>query len=198
MHSILVIYYSRNGATAALAQQIARGIDQVDQCEAVLRTVPPVSANTEASESSIPDEGPPFATLDDLRHCAGLALGSPARYGNMAAPLKYFLETTSSLWLSGELSGKPATVFTSTQSLHGGQESTLISMMTPLLHHGMLIVGIPYTHPDLIQTKSGGTPYGVSHWAHDDVRGLSEEETRLAIAQGKRIAHAACLLNPTT
>jgi NAD(P)H dehydrogenase (quinone) len=157
-----------------------------------LRTVPPVSAVCEAVEDTIPASGPPYATLDDLRACAGMVLGSPTRFGNMAAPLKYFLDSTSSLWLSGALAGKPAGVFTSTSSLHGGQETTLLSMMLPLLHHGMIIVGVPYTEGDLLSTSTGGTPYGPSHLAGiDSDRPLTEEEKRLCIALGRRVAEIA-------
>ncbi|MGB1255238.1 MAG: NAD(P)H:quinone oxidoreductase [Thiolinea sp.] len=168
---------------------MARGVESVRDTEAVLRTVPPVSAVCEATADSIPDSGAPYATLDDLKNCDGLALGSPGRFGNMAAPLKYFLEQTSAMWLSGSLSGKPAGVFTSTSSMHGGQESTLLSMITPLLHHGMLISGLPYTDADLISTQSGGTPYGPSHVSgSDSQRPLQDEEQRLCFALGKRLA----------
>jgi NAD(P)H dehydrogenase (quinone) len=160
MNEILVLYYSRYGATAEMARRIAHGIEEVSGCQARLRTVPPVSTVCEATEDTIPAEGAPYATLDDLNECAGLALGSPTRFGNMAAPLKYFIDSTSSLWLSGALAGKPAAVFTSTSSLHGGQETTLLSMMLPLLHHGMLILGLPSTETDLIKTETGGTPTG--------------------------------------
>lgn len=189
---VLVLYYSRYGATAQLAQQIARGIEHVDGMEARLRTVAPVSAVCEATESAVPDQGAPYATLDDLRHCSGLALGSPTRFGNMAAPLKYFLDSTSSLWLSGELIDKPACVFTSTSSMHGGQETTLISMMLPLLHHGMMLLGIPYSEPALSATQTGGTPYGASHVAgiSSDLP-LSADEISLARNLGKRLAKAA-------
>ena len=192
MTDILVLYYSRNGSVAAMAQLIARGVEQVPGMRARLRTVPAVSALCEAVEDSIPAEGPPYATPDDLRECAGLALGSPTRFGNMAAPLKYFLDGTGGLWLSGALAGKPAAVFTSTSSLHGGQETTLLSMMLPLLHHGMLIMGLPYTETDLLTTAGGGTPYGASHWAGMDSNlPLSEEEKRLCRALGKRLAETA-------
>lgn len=192
MAEILILYYSRHGSIAAMAQLIARGVAQVPEMQARLRTVPAVSTVCEAIEDSIPAEGPPYADLDDLRQCAGLILGSPTRFGNMAAPLKYFLDGTSSLWLSGALAGKPAGVFTSTSSLHGGQESTLLSMMLPLLHHGMLITGLPYTETDLLSTASGGTPYGASHWAGvDNDLPLSEEEKRLCRALGKRVAEVA-------
>jgi len=192
MAEILVLYYSRNGSVAAMAQLIARGVEQVPGMRARLRTVPAVSAVCEAVEDSIPAEGPPYATPDDLRECAGLALGSPTRFGNMAAPLKYFLDGTGGLWLSGALAGKPAAVFTSTASLHGGQETTLLSMMLPLFHHGMLVMGLPYTETDLLTTASGGTPYGASHWAGmDNNLPLSEEEKRLCRALGKRLAETA-------
>jgi len=189
MSEILVLYYSRYGATAAMAQQVGRGIDSVSGMAARIRTVPPVSPVCEAVADSVPDEGAPYATIEDLRACAGLALGSPTRFGNMAAPLKHFLDTTGDLWLSGALIGKPASVFTSTASLHGGQETTLISMMLPLLHHGMLLVGIPYSETRLLHTQTGGTPYGASHLAGtDSSRPLSEDESKLCFALGKRLA----------
>jgi NAD(P)H dehydrogenase (quinone) len=189
---ILVLYYSRHGATAEMAQRIARGVESVPDMLARIRTVPAVSQVCEAVEDSIPASGPPYCSLQDLRDCAGLALGSPTRFGNMAAPLKHFLDGTSALWLSGALAGKPAALFTSTSTLHGGQESTLLSMMLPLLHHGMLILGVPYTEPELSSTTSGGTPYGVSHWAGtDNNRPLSEEEKRLCFVLGRRLADAA-------
>lgn len=192
MSDILVLYYSRQGGVAAMAQLIARGVAEVSGMQARLRTVPAVSAVSEAVEDTIPAEGPPYATLDDLRECAGLALGSPTRFGSMAAPLKYFLDGTGSMWLSGGLAGKPAAVFTSTSTLHGGQETTLVSMMLPLLHHGMLITGLPYSEPDLTTTTTGGTPYGASHYAgSDSKRPLSEEEKRLCRALGKRLAETA-------
>lgn len=192
MSDILVLYYSRHGATAEMARLIARGIEEVPGMEARLRTVPEVSAVCEANEEAIPESGPPYVELDDLKECSALVLGSPTRFGNMASPLKYFLDTTSPLWLSGSLIGKPAAVFTSTSSLHGGQESTLLSMMLPLLHHGMLIAGLPYSETDLLHTKTGGTPYGASHYAGPDNNlPLSEEEHRLCIALGKRLANAA-------
>jgi NAD(P)H dehydrogenase (quinone) len=192
MSEVLVLYYSRYGATAEMARLICHGIEEVAGMQARLRTVAPVSTVCEATEDTIPGEGPPYATVEDLRECAGLALGSPTRFGNMAAPLKYFLDGTSSLWLAGGLSGKPATVFTSTSSLHGGQETTLVSMMLPLLHHGMLIVGIPYQESDLLTTRSGGSPYGASHLAGTDSNlALTEEERRLCRAQGRRLAQAA-------
>jgi NAD(P)H dehydrogenase (quinone) len=196
MKPILVLYYSRHGATRELARAIAQGIDSVAGAEARVRTVPPVSTVCEASEPDIPSDGPPYVELRDLEECAGLALGSPTRFGNMAAPLKYFLDGTTPQWLSGALAGKPACVFTSTGSLHGGQESTLLSMMLPLLHHGMLLVGIPYTESALTTTQSGGTPYGASHHARSDARGhgLSAEEKALAGALGARLARAALAL----
>jgi len=196
MADILILYYSRYGSVAAMAQIIARGVEQVPGMQARIRTVPAVSTVCEAVEDSIPAAGPPFATLDDLRECAGIAMGSPTRFGNMAAPLKYFLDSTGSLWLSGVLAGKPAAVFTSTSTLHGGQESTLISMMLPLLHHGMLITGLPFSDTDLLTTTSGGTPYGASHWAGNDSKlPLSEEEKRLCLSLGKRLAETASALN---
>ena len=195
MKKILVLYYSRHGSVADMARYIARGVESVDKVEALIRTVPPVSTVCEATEDSIPDSGAPYASIDELKQCDGLALGSPGRFGNMAAPLKYFLEQTSALWLSGALSGKPAGVFTSTSSLHGGQESTLLSMMTPLLHHGMLISGLPYSEADLISTQSGGTPYGPSHVSgSDSKKPLTEEEQRLCFALGKRLAGLAVKL----
>ncbi len=196
MADILILYYSRHGSVAAMAQMIARGVEQVPGMQARIRTVPAVSTVCEAVEDSIPVAGPPYATLDDLRECAGMAMGSPTRFGNMAAPLKYFLDGTGSLWLSGVLAGKPAAVFTSTSTLHGGQESTLISMMLPLLHHGMLITGLPFSETDLLTTTSGGTPYGASHWAGNDSKlPLSEEEKRLCLSLGKRLAETAGALS---
>lgn len=192
MKKILVLYYSRYGATAQMANLIARGVEEVEGMEALIRTVPAVSANCEATESDIPTSGPPYVSHDDLQECAGLALGSPTRFGNMAAALKYFLDGTSPLWMSGSLTNKPACVFTSTASMHGGQESTLLSMMIPLLHHGMIIAGLPYSEPALTTTQSGGTPYGVSHLAGPDGKNpLSEDEKTLCIAQGKRLAEIA-------
>jgi len=185
---VLVLYYSRHGKTAELAKLIARGVEQAG-LEARLRTVPPVSPDTESSLPAVPAEGAVYCSQDDLRHCAGLVMGSPTRFGNMAAPLKYFLDSTSSLWLSGALADKPAGVFTSTSSLHGGQESTLLTMALPLLHHGMVFAGIPYKNAELSETQSGGTPYGMSHWAGaNNERLLSEHEKTLCIAQGKRVA----------
>ena len=192
MKEILVLYYSRHGNTAAMAKKIARGVEEITDVSACLRTVPPVSTTCETSEDSIPSSGPPYAELDDLSRCNGLILGSPTRFGNMAAPLKYFLDQTSTLWLSGALSGKPASVFTSTSSLHGGQETTLLSMMLPLLHHGMLISGLPYSEPELLKTSTGGTPYGASHLAGTDSSlELSEDEIQLCKALGRRVANLA-------
>ncbi|GGO75725.1 NAD(P)H dehydrogenase (quinone) [Marinobacterium nitratireducens] len=193
---LLVLYYSRNGATRAMAQQIARGAEQAG-IEARLRTVPPVSTVCEATSDSIPAEGDLYCSEDDLAQCAGLALGSPTRFGNMAAPLKYFLDGTSSIWLSGALIGKPAAVFSASSSLHGGQESTLLTMMLPLLHHGMLITGLPYSEQDLMTTESGGTPYGPTHVAgHSRSRKLDETETKLCQAQGRRLGELALKLLP--
>lgn len=189
---LLVLYYSRNGATRKLAEYIAQGIASVPGCEAVLRTVPAVSTVTEATEAAIPASGAPYVELSDLQECAGLALGSPTRFGNMAAALKYFLDGTSGEWLSGSLAGKPACVFTSTGSLHGGQETTLLSMMLPLLHHGMLIVGLPYTESALMTTSSGGSPYGATHWSGvTGEQALSDDTRALTIALGKRLAQTA-------
>ena len=195
MNEILVLYYSRYGATAEMAQRIARGVEEIPGCQARLRTVPPVSTVCETTDSDIPGSGPPYVSLDDLRECAGLALGSPTRYGNMAAALKYFIDSTSSLWLSGALAGKPAAVFTSTASLHGGQETTLLSMMLPLLHHGMLLLGLPYSETELLTTQSGGTPYGPSHTAGvDNKLPLTDEEKHLCRALGKRLAETVAKL----
>ncbi|WP_028389602.1 NAD(P)H:quinone oxidoreductase [Legionella fairfieldensis] len=191
---ILILYYSRTGATAQLAQYIARGVASINDMESRVRTVPPVSATCEAVDKSIPESGAPYVTLDDLRFCRGLALGSPTRFGNMAAPLKYFLDTTSPLWLAGDLVDKPACVFSSSSSMHGGQETTLTSMMLPLLHHGMILVGLPYTEPLLTTTQSGGTPYGVTHVAGTDNNNLSQDEIVLAKRMGARLARiAGCL-----
>ncbi len=192
MKNVLVLYYSRHGATAEMARLIARGAESIQGVEAIIRTVPEVSATCESTQPSVPDEGAPYVTLDELKQADALALGSPTRFGNMAAPLKYFLEQTSGHWLSGSLVGKPAGVFTSTSSLHGGQESTLLSMMIPLLHHGMIISGLPYTESDLLTTQTGGTPYGPSHVAGaDNSNPLSEEEKTLCKALGKRLAELA-------
>ncbi|WP_306393697.1 NAD(P)H:quinone oxidoreductase [Telluria beijingensis] len=194
--SILVLYYSRHGATRKLAELIAQGIDSVPGAEARLRTVPPVSSVAEATAPGIPDQGSPYVELDDLRECAGLALGSPTRFGNMAASMKYFLDGTATDWVNGTLSGKPAVVFASTGSLHGGQEATLLSMMIPLLHHGMMVMGLPYTHPELMNTASGGSPYGATHWAGvDGKRPVTEDERTLSIALGRRLAEAALKLH---
>lgn len=187
---VLVLYFSRYGATAQMAKKIAHGIEENHNVNAKIRTVPPVSPTHEAIDPPIPDQGPPFASLEDLRQCDGLALGSPTRFGNMASALKHFLDQTSSLWLSGELEGKPAAVFTSTGSMHGGQETTLLSMMMPLMHHGMLLVGIPFSEGDLIHTTTGGTPYGASHVAgNQGQHPLSPEENRLCLALGRRLGH---------
>ena len=193
---ILVLYYSRHGATEALAREICHGVDSVPDTAARLRTVPPVSAVTEATEDAVPEDGPPFVTRDDLDECAGLVMGSPTRFGNMAAPLKHFLDGTGSEWLGGTLAGKPAGLFTSTSSLHGGQESTLLTMAVPLLHHGMLIVGLPYTEPLLTSTETGGSPYGASHvsWNRSPDQ-LSKEEIHLARALGQRVANIVQRLN---
>ena len=191
---ILVLFYSRNGSTSEMARQIARGIEQ-GGLEARLRTVQAISAECEAVAPAIPDEGAMYASLDDLKNCSGLALGSPTRFGNMAAPLKYFLDGTSNLWLTGALVGKPAGVFTSTASLHGGQESTLLSMLLPLMHHGMLVTGLPYSESALLHTTAGGTPYGPSHHAGaDGKRGLDEHEIALCRALGQRLATIALKL----
>ncbi len=199
MAEILVLYYSRHGATAEMARLIARGVEEIDGMSARLRTVPEVSTVCEATADSVPDEGAPYVELDDMKACTGLALGSSTRFGNMAAPLKHFIDNTSPLWLSGSMIGKPAAVFTSTSSLHGGQESTLLSMMLPLLHHGMLITGLPYSETDLLHTTGGGTPYGASHHAGPDNKlPLSEAEHRLCVALGKRLANAARALEGTT
>src|SRR5580658_11148292 len=197
MAEILVLYYSRSGATAELARQVCRGVEAVPGASARLRTVPPVAAASEEPARPVPASGPPYATLEDLREAQGLVLGSPTRFGNMAAPLKYFLDSTAALWLAGALAGKPAGVFTSTQSMHGGQETTLVSMMLPLLHHGMLLVGIPYTERALNETRGGGTPYGASHVAPNEAStALSEDEKVLAQRLGRRVAELALRLTP--
>jgi NAD(P)H dehydrogenase (quinone) len=195
---VLVLFYSRFGATAALAREVCQGIDGVAGAAARLRTVPAVSAVSEATESDVPETGPPYASHDDLRECAGIVLGSPTRFGNMAAPLKYFLDGTAGEWMKGTLAGKPGAVFTSSSSLHGGQETTLLSMALPLIHHGMIYVGIPYAEPALSTTTTGGTPYGASHvtWGRDPDR-LADEETELARALGRRVAEIALRLTPT-
>jgi NAD(P)H dehydrogenase (quinone) len=192
MTRVLVLYYSRTGSTAALARHAARGVEAVTGTEAILRTVPPVSPTSEATSPSVPEDGPPYASHDELAACDGLLLGSPTRFGNMAAPLKHFLDGTGALWMSGRLAGKPAGVFTSTASLHGGQETTLLTMMIPLLHHGMFLVGLPYTEPALTDTRTGGTPYGPSHVTFDppETR-LSDHERGLARALGRRVAELA-------
>lgn len=195
MKEILVLYYSHRGSVRALAEQISRGIHQVRGAAARVRTVPRVSTVCEAVEPDIPASGPPYVEPRDLEECVGLALGSPTRFGNMAAPLKYFLDGLGGEWLNGTLAGKPAAVFTSTASLHGGQETTLVSMMLPLLHHGMLVVGLPYTESRLNSTRSGGTPYGASHVAGPDGDpALTPDETELAVALGRRLAEAALKL----
>jgi NAD(P)H dehydrogenase (quinone) len=192
---ILVLYYSRHGATQKLAHLIAEGIESVSGIGARIRTVPAISAVCEATEPAVPSEGAPYAEHSDFEECIGLAMGSPTRFGNMAAPLKYFLDGSSAQWLSGALQGKPACVFTSTGSLHGGQETTLLSMMIPLMHHGMVLVGLPYSHSELMNTATGGTPYGVTHLAHADGSApISTDESRLAIAQGKRLAEISMRL----
>lgn len=195
MAEILVLYYSRYGNVADMANHIAHGIESVPQCTARLRTVPPISTVCESTEDDIPASGPPYVSNDDLKECDGLALGSPTRFGNMAAPLKYFIDGTSDLWLSGGLIDKPAAVFTSTASLHGGQETTLLSMMLPLLHHGMMVIGLPYSEPALLTTTSGGTPYGASHVAgQESDKALTEEEKQLCFALGKRLANTCIRL----
>ena len=192
MQEILVLYYSQTGAVKQMAQFVARGIEKVTGMGARLRTVPKVSTVIEATEAEVPDSGAPYVDYGDLEQCAGLALGSPTRFGNMAAPVKYFIDSTGGLWLRGAMSGKPAAVFTSTASLHGGQEATLLSMMLPLIHHGMLIVGVPYSEPELMSTRSGGTPYGACHLAGPNAdQPVTEDERRLCIALGTRLAEVA-------
>ena len=196
---ILVIYYSRDGATAALARRVARGIESVAGCQALLRTVPEVSTVCEATSPDIPDSGPPYASQQELADCDGLLIGSPTRFGNMAAPMKHFLDGTGQLWLAGGLTGKPAGVFTSSSSPHGGQESTLLSMLLPLLHHGMLLVGIPYSEPDLSTTDGGGSPYGAGCVSGPEGGAkLSDSEARLAQALGRRVAETAVQLSAET
>ncbi|HVK98858.1 MAG TPA: NAD(P)H:quinone oxidoreductase [Dongiaceae bacterium] len=198
MARILILYYSRTGNIREMAKWIARGVEKRSGAEAVLRTVPPVAPITEVAAPSVPDDGAVYATLDDLKQCDGLILGSPTRFGNMAAPLKHFLDNTGSLWMSGALIDKPAAAFTSTSSLHGGQESTLLSMLLPLLHHGMLYAGIPYDQAALSQTQGGGTPYGASHYAgSDSKRALDAHETALCSALGERVARLAQALQST-
>ena len=196
MIDVLVLYYSRSGAVDHMAHLIARGVEQVAGARARIRSVPPVSAVCDRTEPAVPATGAPYASLGDLEQCAGLAVGSPTRFGNMAAPMKYFFDTTGTLWSRGTLAGKPAAVFTSTSTLHGGQESTLLSMMLPLLHHGMVILGLPYTHPSLTTTTSGGTPYGASHYAGpgNDLA-ISDDEKTLCLALGKRLAEVALKLS---
>jgi NAD(P)H dehydrogenase (quinone) len=196
MAKILILYYSRDGSTAEMANLIARGVESIKGAEAVLRTVPDVSAVCEKTADTIPAEGAIYATLDDLKSCDGLALGSPTRFGNMAAPLKYFLDGTTELWFSGALAGKPAGVFTSTGSMHGGQETTLLTMMLPLMHHGMMILGLPYAENALRETTSGGTPYGPSRVTSDDTP-ITEHEKTLCTALGSRLAKTALLLKPS-
>jgi NAD(P)H dehydrogenase (quinone) len=192
---VLVLYYSRHGSTAALARQVARGVDSVHGAEAILRTVPPVTAATRTALPPVPDEGAPYVSIGDLRTCDALALGSPTRFGNMAAPLKHFLDGTGEIWLDGTLSGKPAGVFTSTSTQHGGQDTTLVSMMLPLLHHGLLVLGLPYTLQALTDTREGGSPYGASHVASSAAgTRLSEHEQLLAQALGRRLANAGAAL----
>lgn len=191
---VLVLYYSQHGATAALAQQIARGVGQIADAEAMVRTVPPVRAATDERAAAVPDSGAPYATHDDLRQCDALALGSPTRFGNMAAPLKAFLDSTSALWIEGALIDKPACVFTSSASPHGGQESTLWSMMVPLMHHGMVLAGVPYSEEALNHTTGGGTPYGASHVARDQRTTLIDAEKTIARAAGARMARLATAL----
>lgn len=196
MTEILIVYYTRHGATGELARHAARGVANVAGCTATLRTVPPVSAESERPVKAVPDSGAPYATIDDLRRADGLLLGSPTRFGNMAAPLKYFLDGTSGIWLDGTLAGKPAAVFSSSQTLHGGQESTLLTMALPLIHHGMLFVGLPFTERGINETRSGGTPYGATHVAGLAAQpgALSEDEIALATALGKRVAEIAATL----
>lgn len=195
MRDILVLYYSHTGSVRHMAQLVARGVGQVEGAQARVRTVPKVAPVTRTAEPPVPESGAPYATADDLEDCIGLAVGSPTRFGNMAAPMKHFWDGTGALWARGALAGKPGAVFTSTTSLHGGQEATLLSMMTPLLHHGMLVVGLPYSEPDLTATASGGTPYGASHWAGPgNDRPVSEEERRLCMALGRRLAQTALKL----
>lgn len=192
MAEILVLYYSPGGTTAEMANIIARGVEEVEGMQARIRTVPAVSANTEQSENTIPDDGPLYATLKDLEECAGLAMGCPTHFGNMPAAMKYFIDGTSPLWMSGKLVDKPAAVFSASMSLHGGQESTLLTMMLPLLHHGMLITGLPYTETELLSTKTGGTPYGASRVTSDsEANILSDEERKLCLALGRRLANTA-------
>ena len=188
MPQILVVYYSRYGSVSRMAQQIALGVEAVSGCSAIIRCVPDVSPNHEQTQPPVPEDGPPYASMDDLKNCDGLLIGSPSYFGNMAAPLKYFLDQSSQVWLSGALIGKPAGVFTATSSHHGGQESLLISMMIPLMHHGMIISGIPYSEPALQQPQTGGTPYGASHVSGKQGQQLSEHESDICKALGRQIA----------
>lgn len=193
---VLILYYSRGGTTARMAQAIAHGVERITGVEARLRTVPPVSTDCEATAPTIPDDGDLYCTEEDLKNCSGLIMGSPTRFGNMAAPLKYFIDSTSNLWLTGKLVNKPAGVFTSTSSLHGGQETTLMSMALPLIHHGMVFCGVPYTETALLHTAAGGTPYGASHWAgNNGENSLTEHELAVCHSQGKRIAELALTLS---
>jgi len=192
MTEILILYYSQGGSTAEMAKVIAHGVETVDGMHARIRTVPAVSNVCESTEDSVPEQGAPYASLDDLKECAGLILGSPTHFGNMAAPLKYFIDSTSSLWMSGALINKPAAVFTATASMHGGQESTLLSMMLPLLHHGMILLGLPYSEQQLLQTQTGGSPYGASRLSSDETnKPLSDDERALCKALGHRVAITA-------
>ncbi|PIE43123.1 MAG: NAD(P)H-quinone oxidoreductase [Gammaproteobacteria bacterium] len=196
---VLVLYYSHKGTTEQMAKLIARGVESVSGIEARIRTVAKISYNCEATEPEIPDTGAVYCNHEELANCAGLIVGSPTRFGNMAAPLKYFFDSTSTVWLSGALSGKPAATFTSTSSMHGGQESTLLSMMIPLLHHGMLICGLPYSAAELTITRTGGTPYGASHWSgHDNRQPISDDERKLCRALGARVARFALRLTGST
>src|SRR5882672_6629764 len=197
MSDILVLYYSHRGSVREMAQWIARGIEEIGGASARLRTVPRMTSSTESAEAAVPPSGPPYCELRDLEECVGVALGSPTRFGNMAAPMKHFWDGTSDLWLRGTLAGKPAALFTSTASAHGGQETTLVSMMLPLLHHGMLIVGLPYTEPELITTTAGGTPYGASHHAGaTGGRAITEHERKLCITLGRRLAEITVRISP--
>ena len=192
MTQILILYYSQGGSVAEIAQYFSRGVESVENCEGSLRTVPPIRTTTQTIESDIPESGPPYVTCNDLVNCDGLALGSPTRFGNMAAPIKYFIDSTSDVWISGGLVGKPATVFSSTGSLHGGQETTLLSMMLPLIHHGMLLIGLPYTEPGLFEKEGGGTPYGATHVAGEkNDLPVTKNEKELCFAAGKRLATIA-------
>ncbi len=195
MSYVLVLYYSRGGSVKEMAELIARGVERVSGIEALVRTVPSVSPNNEATEPEVPEQGAPYVTIDELKNCSGLVLGSPGYFANMSSPMRYFWETTTSVWFSGDLVGKPAGVFTSTGSYHGGQETTLTTMMWPLMHHGMVIVGIPFTNQALLQTKSGGTPYGASHVAGDDDKNpMTDNEKDICIALGERVAGMALRL----